>query len=118
VKSSIKAAIYSALVFPGAGYFFVGQKVKGIISLILTLTGLAVLVVESFHKAEIIAEKIVMGVMPLDVLYIREQLLQTPGVFSEDYLSGILIMVGCVWFFSIVDSFRLGRIIEIDSCSE
>ena len=109
MKLSTKAAIYSGIVFPGAGYFIVKKRVHGAASFLITFAGLTVVIIEAFHKAQIIAEKIVSGIIPADITLIREQILTTPGVFSAEMVSGISILIGFVWLVGIVDSWRIGE---------
>ena len=109
MKLSTKAAIYSGIVFPGAGYFIVKKSIHGAASFLITFAGLTVVMIEAFHKAQIIAEKIVSGVIPVDITLIREQILTIPGVFSPEVVSGISIMIGLVWLIGIVDSWRIGE---------
>ncbi len=109
MKLSTRALLYSGLVFPGAGYFVVKKIVRGIIAFLMTFVGLVVVMVEAFHKAQIIAEKIVMGAIPIDISVIREQILVTPGVFSTTVVSVVSAMIGLVWLVGIVDSWRLAK---------
>ncbi len=108
MKLATKAAIYSGLVFPGAGYFVVKKAIHGSISFLITFAGLAVVVIEAFHKAQVIAEKIVVGAIPVDIGLIRERILETPGAFSPEVVSSVTIMIGLVWLVGIVDSYRIG----------
>jgi len=109
MKLSTKAAIYSALVFPGAGYFVVKKTVHGAVAFLITFVGLALVMVEAFHKAQIIADKMVAGAIPLDIGVIREQILTTPGVFSATVVSAISIVIGVVWLGGIIDSWRIAK---------
>ena len=67
-----KAALYSAIVFPGSGYFFTQKKNRGWISMALSLVILGILMKEAWYKAQIIAQKIVMGEIPHDFLEIQK----------------------------------------------
>ena len=109
MKLSTKAAIYSALVFPGAGYFVVKKTVHGTVAFLITFAGLALVMVEAFHKAQIIADKIVTGEVAIDLGVIREQILTTPGVFSTTVVSAISIVIGVVWVGGIIDSWRIAK---------
>jgi len=113
MKLSTRAAIYSGLVFPGAGYFVVKKTIHGAVAFLITFAGLAVVMIEAFHKAQIIADKIVMGAIPIDIGVIREQILTTPGVFSTPVVSAISIVIGLVWLVGIVDSWRIGKQDEV-----
>ncbi|MCF6323149.1 MAG: hypothetical protein L3J89_02295 [Gammaproteobacteria bacterium] len=109
MKLSTKALIYSGLVFPGAGYFVVKKTVRGSTAFLITFVGLVVVMIEVFHKAQIIAEKIVMGAIPVDISVIREQILVTPGVSSTSVVSVVSVVIGLVWLVGVVDSWRLAK---------
>ncbi|MFH2119839.1 MAG: hypothetical protein ABIJ25_05510, partial [Pseudomonadota bacterium] len=47
MKSAIKAALLSALVFPGLGQMYLKRYVRGLIPMVLTLTGLGVLITQA-----------------------------------------------------------------------
>ena len=113
MKLSTKAAIYSGIVFPGAGYFVVKKNTHGVVSSLITIAGLVVVVIGAFHKAQIIADKIIAGVIPFDVALIREQIFITPGLFSPDAVSLISIVIGAIWLVGIVDSWRIGVSMQV-----
>ena len=61
MKLSTKAALYSSIVFPGSGYFIVKEKIRGYIACSISFACLVIYIIEAFHKAQIIAHKIVNG---------------------------------------------------------
>jgi len=109
MKTATKAALFSAIVFPGAGYFVVQRRVQGAIAFLITLTGLSIMMVEAYQKAQIIAEKIVAGIIPLDIQVIREQIVLTSGNLSPEIATYLSLSIGAVWLFDIIDSYRIGR---------
>ncbi len=109
MKLSTKAALYSGLVFPGAGYFIIKKITHGTVSCLMSLAGLTVVVIEVFHKAQAISEKIITGAMPVDIGLIREQILTIPGTFPPEIVSSISIMIGLIWLVGIVDSWRIAE---------
>ncbi len=113
MKLSTRALIYSGLVFPGAGYFVVKKTVHGAVAFLITFVGLVVVMIEAFHKAQIIAEKIVMGAIPIDISVIREQILVIPGVFSTTVMSVVSVVIGLVWLVGVVDSWRIAKQAEV-----
>ncbi len=112
MKLSHQAALYSAMVFPGAGYFVVKEKPRGWIALTITLICLGVIIKDASFKAQIIAEKIVNGMMPFDVAIIRDQILHTPGFFSETVIWMVSSIIVVVWLVGLIDSFRIGKRLE------
>lgn len=112
MKLSTKAALFSSIVFPGSGYFIIQKNIRGFIFFFITIAVLSVIMIEVFHKAQIIAEKIVQGLIPLDINIIREQILTMPAVFSPQLMSSLSIVIGVLWLVGIVDSYRIGRLKE------
>ncbi len=115
MKLSIKAALFSAFIFPGAGYFIVQKLTQGIIFILIALSGLTIIIIDAVHKAQVIAEQIVSGVISINIELIREQILEAPGAFNPDILTGAYIVIGLVWLVSIVDCYRIGSNIEVRS---
>jgi len=109
MKVSTKALIYSLIVFPGSGYFIAKNKIKGCIVLSISLVCLAIFMIEAFHKAQIIAEKIVLGEIPYDINVIREQIPQITGVFSYEFITATSICIGVVWIIATIDSYRVAK---------
>lgn len=108
-----KAMLYSALVFPGSGYFVIKNKVLGLIFILLTLLLLAPLMVEANHKAQIIAQQIVYGDISLNILAIREQIEQTPGILTNQQVNFIYGSLLSVWLVGILDSYRKAKKLSI-----
>ncbi|MBL1259384.1 MAG: hypothetical protein COB33_002495 [Thiotrichaceae bacterium] len=106
---STRALLYSGLVFPGAGYFVVKKAVHGAAAFLITFVGLVVVMIEAFHKAQIIAEKIVTGAIPVEMSVIREQILITPGIFSSTVVSAVSIVIGLVWLVGMVHSWQIAK---------
>lgn len=104
-----KPLIYSAVVFPGAGYFFLEKKTQGLVFLLLSIFGLTGLCYEAFFKAQIIAEKIVLGIIPPNPLLIREHILNTPGVLDPSLITGISFMLLALWLVGVLDCYRLSQ---------
>ncbi len=116
MKLSVKVLIYSGLVFPGAGYFILKKKLRGIMAFATTISCLLFIITEIFHRANIIAEKIIHGEIAYDIAIIREQILLTPGSLSEGTMNTLSILIGMVWLFSMLDSYYLARCQEA-SCT-
>jgi hypothetical protein len=109
MKLSTKAALYSGLVFPGTGYFFIANKKKAWGCIALSLLCFASLMSEAIFKANIIAQKIIYGEIPYHIKTIREQILLVEGKFSESTLTGIMLIFIAVWIFSTIDGYIQAR---------
>ena len=109
MKKSTKAVLFSALVSPGAGYFVLGARKRGLAALIASAILIGVVVIDSNHKAKAIAQKIVNGDITLDIATIREQIATAPGMFSERTIEVAVALLLTLWVVGIVDAYRLGR---------
>lgn len=113
MKLSTKAALFSALIFPGSGYFIVGQKLKGALCLSAILVALVLFMMEAFYKAQLIAQKIVSGHISYEIAVIREEIIHTPGRFDATIIGYVSWLVVALWLVSIVDAYRIGRSMEL-----
>ncbi|MCK5334682.1 MAG: hypothetical protein KAQ67_00900, partial [Gammaproteobacteria bacterium] len=90
----------------------VNKTARGSAAIAITIGCLIFIMVDVFHRANIIAEKIVYGEIAYDIAVIREQILLTPGNLSQEVISNISIVIGIIWIISIVDGYFIGRRIE------
>lgn len=109
MKLSVKVLMYSGLVFPGAGYFMLKKKLRGAMAFAITISCLLFIMREIFHRANIVAEKLIHGDIVYDIAIIREQILLTPGSLSEGTMNTLSMVIGMVWFVSMLDSYYLAR---------
>ncbi|OUR86174.1 hypothetical protein A9Q77_00175 [Marinomonas sp. 42_23_T18] len=109
MKRATKAALLSALVFPGAGYFAVSKTKQALTFILLTLTGLSAIIYDSIYKAQIIAQKVTSGSLSLDANIIREEILKTQGVISPAIITAITFGIGALWIVAIIDGYRIGK---------
>ena len=120
MKLPIKAALYSALVFPGAGYFILQRNKQATAFLLMTLIGLAGLAYEPvsqmpslIKKTQLIAEKIAYGQLPMDLTVIapmiRKDIISTLDSASPTLIGSISIVLGFLWIIGILDCYRLGQ---------
>ena len=104
--------MYSGLVFPGAGYFILEKKRRGIMSFSITIGCLLFIMAEVFHRATIVAEKLVQGGLAYDISSIREQILLTPGSLSDGTMNALSMMIALVWLISLLDGYYIANRME------
>ena len=109
MKLSYKAALYSAVVFPGSGYFFVDAKMKAWLSMLLCLSCFSILMMDAFHKAQVLVEKIVLGEIPYDLLMIRSMISSIDGVVPKEVMFCSYAIISFVWLASSVECYLKGR---------
>ena len=106
---SIKAALLSGLIFPGAGHMVLKKYLRGSV---LMLSALSVIVSKAIKQALTIVDRIDSGEIPVEAGAIAE-LASIPTSGAEGSISNIAALdVGAVWIIGIIDSYRLGIIQE------
>jgi hypothetical protein len=114
MKKSVKAALFSGFVFPGAGYFVVKQHLKGFIFFLLILTGGTLVGMDVYQKAMVILNQVMDGSLPLDPQLIQQKISSLPDEFSPILLNVIGFSMMGLWIFSIFDSYRLGKKLDLN----
>jgi len=109
MKRATKAALLSALVFPGTGYFTVNKFKQALTFILLTFAGLSAIIYDSVYKAQIIAQKVTSGTLSLDANIIREEILKTQGVISPEIITAITFGIGTLWVVGVIDGYRIGK---------
>ncbi len=108
MKKSMKAALLSAFVFPGAGHFFLKKHITGAILAGATFASLYFLVSRMVERALQITEKIQRGDIQLDIAAITE--LVSKPTSTETLLLNITSAILIVfWIIGIADSYRIGH---------
>ncbi|SOB77466.1 hypothetical protein SAMN04488490_3285 [Marinobacter sp. LV10R510-11A] len=104
----LKAALLSALVFPGIGHFSLKKPLQGSILAGTAIVCLYFLLNAVVDTAQELSVKIQSGEVPLDAAKISE-LLSQQLAGSDGQLVNIasLLLIIC-WTVSIIDSFRIG----------
>jgi hypothetical protein len=109
VQKSIQAALFSALIFPGCGHFWLRRYRTGVVLLAITVTALGFLLNYAMTQAQLIADQILAGDLPLDPVLIAERVsAATRGAYSPANRYALAALLVC-WIIGIVDSYRLGR---------
>jgi hypothetical protein len=108
MSKSLKAALLSALVFPGIGHFSLKKPLQGSLLSGITIVCLYFLLTAVVDIAQRLSVKIQSGEVPFDVTKISE-LVSQQLAGSDGQLVNIpsLLLVIC-WVVGVVDSFRVG----------
>jgi hypothetical protein len=105
----IKAALLSALVFPGVGHFFLRKYISGGILTGTAGVALYILVSTAVARAVQITDKIQRGEVELDVAVIMELVANNPAGSEGQILNIATTALLLSWVIGIVDSYRVGR---------
>ena len=110
MKTSIKAALLSALVFPGLGQMYLKRYVRGLIPMVFILTGLGVLIVQATVGALQVLDKIQIqlqgGTVDMNAV---SNLAAGSSTHGDPYSSLISLGIAGCWVFSVIDAYLLGK---------
>lgn len=105
----MKAALLSAILYPGVGHFFLKKYLAGAILCLTFSISLYFLVSDMLVNTMQIVEQINNGEIPLNIAAISESLATSADLQELNINMYVLIII---WFLSIIDSYRLGLIKE------
>lgn len=109
MSKSLKAALLSALVFPGIGHFSLKRPVQGVLLSGVAIVCLYFLLTTAVEIAQQLSVKVQSGEIPMDVEKISEMVSQQlVGSDDQRINTPSLLLVIC-WVIGVVDSFRIGR---------
>jgi hypothetical protein len=106
----MKAALLSALVFPGSGHFYLKKNMIGTVLAVAALASLYLLVSNAVERALSITEEIQSGAVPLDVVAITELITRQLGGTEGQVLNFASAVLLISWLIGIVDSYRVGHL--------
>jgi len=112
MKKSIKAALLSALVLPGAGHFFLKKQLTGMLLAILAFAGLYSIISTTLERAQRIADKILSGEAPAGISALTEFVSSEAMNTGAQQMDLALLALLISWAFGIIDSYRIGRQLE------
>lgn len=109
MKKSIKAVLFSAFAYPGAGHCYLKKYPAALLFASAFSVPLFFVVRLLITKANEIIVNINNGQIPLDIISINQSLLDfTSSSQGQEVNIGLYFMV-FVWFAAMVDCYRLGR---------
>jgi hypothetical protein len=108
MNKSTKAALLSALLFPGLGQMYLKRYLRGLIPMVLILAGLGLWVVNATVHAlrELDRIQIQGGLIDPNAIAGRAAASSASG---EWYSPLILPMIVVCWILSVIDAYRLGK---------
>ncbi len=115
MKKSTKAALLSALVFPGTGHFHLKKYIPGVVLAGSAGVGLYFLITKTLERTLQIVDKIQGGEVQADIAAISELLLEQPTGAEAQLLNAATAVLIISWLISIVDSYRIGRVQDKDA---
>lgn len=110
MKKAVKAALLSALVYPGVGHFYLKKTRMAVIFICAFTIPLYFIFLEIMARAEHIVEKINKGEIALNITAISASLSNaTQGVEAQTLNIPVYVLL-MIWFAAIIHAYRLGLI--------
>lgn len=110
MSKALKAALLSALVFPGSGHFMLRKHVAGALLAGVSLVCVYLLMSTALEIAREISLKIQTGEIPLDVAMMREAISMQIAEADTGYVNASTYVLATCWLLGIGDSYRVGRL--------
>lgn len=107
MRRSIKAALMSALFFPGSGHIMLGRTKRGLLFLLPALLAAVYVGTYALQSANEVLRQVDSGALPLDPQRIAEQIASSPGSEAPFMTAAVLVML-LAWAGSIIDAFVIG----------
>jgi len=112
MKKSVKFSLLSALVFPGLGHLLLKKYIPASIILTSVTISLYVLINDVATRVSMISEQLLNGKIANDILSIIEAIEQQSASIDPQQMNIASSVLIFTWLFSIIDSYRLGRIAD------
>ena len=114
MKKSLKAVLFSAIVFPGSGQLLLKKYPSAAFFAFFASVGVYLLFSDLLTRAQSILEKVQSGEVSGDLATIIE-LVQHQSTTAIESLSPALTILLITWLVSVVEAYRVGRKLELDN---
>ncbi len=109
MKRSTKAVLLSALVFPGAGHWYLARKWSALLLMLAAFAAFFVLMSSAWSQANLIAEQILSGELQPEIGALLDQMAVQNSANPSSSLTIATAWMGIVWCVGILDAWRVGR---------
>ena len=113
MKSSLRGAFLSGLVFPGLGQVTFKRYKRGAVLMLVFLGGLVAMTVQAVQHALSIVEKIELRGGAIDLGSLVNAVTQSNSTSGSLVYNLALFLITSCWIVATVDAYRIGR--EIDT---
>jgi len=109
MKTSLKAALLSAFVFPGVGQLWLRKYLLGCIFSFAAAVPLYIIVSTTVEQTQKILDQINLQASTLDYLAINDLVSQQMASIDTQQMHIATITLLVIWLISILDAYRIGR---------
>lgn len=109
MNKPLKAALLSAIIYPGAGHFFLKNYKTSFVFIGIFSITLFLVVSEVLYKTNQVVEQIKSGEIPLDITAITTAVSNITSSSEVQGLNVTIYVMIVVWFIAILDSYRTAK---------
>ncbi len=109
MKKSVKAALWSGLVFPGTGHFILKSYQRGLIVFVPAMISMGLYLDGRYEQVKFVWDKLESGAIPPDPISIAALLDSVPQTPVADVAFWVFMLC---WVLGMVDAYRLGSSLE------
>ncbi len=107
MKPAVKAALLSALIFPGSGQIYLRRRARGLALIAVTLGCLALIITATVSGAMDTIRQMQDAGAPLDVGSIEKYASKNSADYFY-YRPALYILMAC-WIFALIDAWIIGK---------
>ena len=107
MNKSIKAALLSALIFPGVGQISAGYKRRGWLFVLVNCVFLYLMISEIIQRVYSTINEIQKAGVPIDVENISKTTQELISFSDNTYLNSLLIILMISWAYAIFDAYHI-----------
>ena len=108
MNKAIKAALLSALVFPGTGQFYLKRYWRGLLIMLLNIGGMITIILRATFAALDKLPVIQGNGTAFDINAISSLAEASSANIVTDNTTILVLLVAC-WLFAVVDAYRIGK---------
>jgi len=108
MKTSTKAALLSALVYPGIGQLFYHAYRRAILLILIFSIAAYFYIEEVVNKYQPLIEKVKSGELSLNAQALTYEISKNPIILDQEIVSTLTYILIVSWFVGIVDAYRIG----------
>jgi TM2 domain-containing membrane protein YozV len=110
MKISYKAALLSALIFPGVGQFYLKRHWRGLFIMLFVFTGLGYMIRSATVAALSVLDDAVVtlqnGTTNLQEL---KSIAGSKMSITDPYYDAVFYLIVCFWIFAVIDAYLIGK---------
>jgi TM2 domain-containing membrane protein YozV len=110
MKVSYKAALLSALVFPGVGQFYLKRHWRGLFIMLFVFTGLGYIIRSATVAVlSVLDDAVVKLQSGTDSLQELSNLAGSKILTTDPYHDAVFYLIICFWIFAVIDAYIIGK---------